>query len=187
MDRDSRRPRIVLPYDGSPASRAALRRAAAAVGGARHLYRGLLIATVGIDPASIGAPLEDARRAAKFEHLVEVVWLNPTDPLGSLRQLFAEEPDAHLAVPLGARGRAPWLAEAYRVGGMDTATMVFFLRPHELLAVADEPPPPSRITALIDGLRRGLAQRMPRRPAPSPAWPRNQSTPHLGRDRIRHE
>ena len=128
---------LVVPYDGSAAAHATLRRAAAVVATA-HAHRscGLLLATVGLErPALAGPVAEVAERVGPARvgpaGPVAVVWLSPADPIGAFHVLLAAT-DATLAVPLGGRGRAPWYAEACRASDASARTMLVFLTPREL-------------------------------------------------------
>jgi hypothetical protein len=148
---------IVVPFDGSAEARAALRRAVSAAAQAGGLYGAVLIGTVGLEPADLEDPLEDARRVAGPDLKVEVRWLNPADPGGSLRLLLQRAPNATLAAPVGARGRAPWYAQACRASDAAPRTMLFFLTPRELKTRVRVAPRGRRLGGLLATVRRLLA------------------------------
>jgi hypothetical protein len=147
---------IVVPFDGSAEARAALRRAVSAAAQAGGLYSAVLIATVGLEPAELEGPLERARRGAGPDLHVEVRRLNPADPGGSLRLLLRRAPDATLAAPVGARGRAPWYADACRASDAAPRTMLFFLTPRELKTRARETRGNRWLGSLLAAVRRLL-------------------------------
>jgi hypothetical protein len=160
---------IILPYDGSPVARAALRRAAQVVGRGtgRYRYAGLILATAGVDPAAIDNVMLDVREIAGPDIPLELWLLNPGDPLGALRELAGALPDATFAAPLGGAGAAPWYVEACRHGGRDHTTILFFLAPAEIHAFAGRNDVRLGGTGLAGALRRAGARLRPGAEAPA--------------------
>lgn len=125
---------ILLPYDGSPVARAALRRAACLMGSSpSHARRaGVILATAGVDPSALTGLLSEAQATAGPNTSLEMRLLAPGDPVGDFRHLVATLPYVTVAAPMGAAGWAPWYTEACRIGGLDRATMLFFVKPRDL-------------------------------------------------------
>lgn len=139
-----------MPYDASPLARAALVRAARAVRNADEPYTGIILATAGIDPSEIDALVCDAQATAGEDVPLEVRLLSPGDPLGALRRLSGDLPDAVLAAPLCARvhGRAPWYADACVLGGRNHSMMLFFIGLEEIRRFDQAAPRHRRATSV---------------------------------------
>jgi hypothetical protein len=155
-------PWVILPYDGSPVARAALRRAAQLVstGGGKHA--GVIVATAGVDPAALDRMAAETRVVAGPDVPLTVFLLHPGDPIGALQELTDSLPDATFAAPLGGNGQAPWYDEARRLGG-DHTIVLFFLQPAEIRASMAQHHERPRVAALVGAvlragarLRRGL-------------------------------
>ncbi len=144
---------LVVPYDGSAAAHATLRRAAA-VAAASHRSCGLLLATVGLERPALTGPVAEVAEMVGPARMVAVVWLSPADPIDAFHALLAET-DATLAVPLAGQGRAPWYAEACHASDTAARTMILFLTPHELQTVPASLPRPTRVREVLGVLRRG--------------------------------
>ncbi|MGD9890993.1 MAG: hypothetical protein AB7R89_24065 [Dehalococcoidia bacterium] len=125
---------IILPYDDSPAARATLRHAAQRAQGVpeQTRYEGVVVATTGVDPDGLDRLLGELRAIAGPDVALELCLLDAGDPIGDFHRLVAACPDAVLAAPVGATGRAPWFAEACRLSELDHTLMLFLLRPAEL-------------------------------------------------------
>ena len=127
---------VILPYDGSPVARAALRRAAQLVGNGEGQHAGVLVATAGVDPAALDSMAAEAQAIAGPDVPLAVYLLSPGDPIGALQELADSLPDATLAAPFGGNGHAPWYAAACRHGGRGHTIVLFFLKPTEIRAFA---------------------------------------------------
>ena len=175
---------IVVPYDGSPTARAVLRRAAAAAAAAQ-LYCCLVIATVGLEPADVDDTVVEATRVAGPGLPVQISWLRPADPLGSLRRLLADASDASLAVPLSGRERSPWYGEACRASDVAARTMIFFVGPRDLEAAGVRA---AGIKGLLGALRWAMVRLLPRRSPAAAGAPSSNgrvcSRPATGHDRL---
>ena len=69
---------LVVPYDGSATAHATLRRAAAVVAAA-HRYRGLLLATVGLERPALTGPVAEVAEMVAPTRRVAVVFLTPRE------------------------------------------------------------------------------------------------------------
>ncbi len=125
---------IMLPYDSSPVAKATLRRAAEAVRGSHGRYAGVIVATAGIDPLALSGLVHEVQQIAGPDVPVEPRLLSPGDPIAALHRLAGSLPDAVLAAPLGAKGRAPWYERACVLGGLSHTLLLFYIMPKELKA-----------------------------------------------------
>ncbi len=129
---------IILPYDGSPVARVTLRRAAEAVRKDGGQYAGVILATAGVDPGALDAWVREAEEVAGPDVPLEIDLLDAGDPLGAFDALVDAYPDAILAGPIGARGNAPWYADACVLGGRSHGLMLFFVAPAEIAELMEE-------------------------------------------------
>lgn len=126
------KPWIIMPYDASPVARAALRRAARSTYAGDEQYAGVILAAAGVDPSALGGLVHDAQEVAGPDVPLEVRLLNAGDPIGALHDFAESVPNAVLAAPLGARGNAPWYADACAFGPTSHTTMLFFMTDKEI-------------------------------------------------------
>ncbi len=122
---------IVLPYDGSPAARAALRHTAELVRVSSSQPAGVMLAVAGADPALLEPLLRSARAAVGADVVVEARLLAAGDPGGALRRLATELPGVTLAAPIGLRGEGAWYPQAVRAAlrGWPRPAFAFYVRP----------------------------------------------------------
>jgi hypothetical protein len=123
---------IILPYDGSPVARAALRRAARLVESGDGRYAGVMLATTGVDLLALDTLMAEAQEITGSAVPLELRLLAAGDPISDLQRLTAATPEAMLAAPLRPTGCAPWYAEACRHGGPSNTLVLFFLTPKEI-------------------------------------------------------
>lgn len=154
-------PWVILPYDGSPVARAALRQAARLVGSGERQHAGLIVATAGVDPTALDSMAAQARAVAGPDVPLVVYLLSPGDPIGALQELADSLPAATLAAPIGAQGYAPWYEAACRASDIAATMVLFFLTPRELQAAAA--PRRTRTSGLLGALRQAMARLVPRR------------------------
>jgi hypothetical protein len=161
---------IILPYDGSPLAKVALRRVTHAVhAGDTPPDAGVLLVTAGVDPAQLDLLVQEAQAVAGTDVPLEVRLLDAGDPIADLEDLVASVPSATFAATLGMHGvtaRAPWYAEACRRGGRDHTLLLFFVTPEDTKEFAKASDGGHRGVGRITGLRRAAARL--RRGAPAP-------------------
>jgi hypothetical protein len=156
---------IILPYDGSPIAKVALRRVARAVrDGDSPLDTGVLMATAGVDPAQLNLLVQEAQAVAGADVPLEVRLLDAGDPIADLQNLAASVPSAPFVATIGTHGvtgRAPWYAKACRNGGRDHSLMLFFVTPEDTREFAEASDNGHRVEDVVATLRRAVARLRP--------------------------
>jgi hypothetical protein len=122
---------IVLPYDGSPAARATLLRAARLARREPGRFRALLVAAGGVERLVLEDALHEARTAAESSVPVILQLLDRDHPIRSLVALLEMTPAAWLAASIGRRGCTSWYEDACRLGTFAESTILFFPTPEE--------------------------------------------------------
>lgn len=129
---------IILPFDGSPPARIALRRAVEAAQAGTAGYSHVLVATVGVERTTVVRLLKAAHKRGGLLVPFEVRFLDSVDPIGAWYDLLGSMPEATVAAPVGAKGTAPWYAEACRPGALPHKMMLFLLREQDVQRLANQ-------------------------------------------------
>ncbi len=156
---------IILPYDASPLAKVTLRLAAGYAHGASAFYAGVILATAGVDPTELDLLVREAQSVVGVGVPLEVRLLNAGDPIADLQALAASLPSAVFAAPIGIRGatgRAPWYAEACRLGGPDHTALLFFVTPEKIRTFEEESDGRHRMGGRLGAVLRAGARLRPR-------------------------